>query len=265
MEKLIKNINKINDYLELSRDIVGIKFIKTEEEFNKNKGRKLPHMMAYCTMVRNAASKNDGVKAKVENIACYAASQALGLAEVTKTDRDGSKRINFGANKDLEVSKKVSENMVYCDEKNYGVNIMPLSQFEEDPDIVIIISNGFNMMRISQGYAYHYGHVSTAQFSGMQAMCQECTSYPYMKDDINISMLCAGTRMLCQWEDDEIAVGMPFSKFYNLVDGIENTINPLERNKNKKIIKEKLDKSKNDLVIKFNENYDDNYYGKKIN
>lgn len=261
MIKTKENVTKLNNYLNLDRQIVGVKFLKTKEDFDNSPGRKLTHIMAYCTMVRNA-SKGHCIKADVNNFACLASAMAVGLVEPSKADLDGTNRVAFGAYKNLEISKKVSENMVYCSEKNYGVNIMPLSEFKENPDIVIIVTNNFNMMRIAQGYAYFYGHVKNAKFSGMQAMCQECTSYPYMTDDINFSFMCAGTRMLCQWKDSEMAVGLPFNRFDNLVEGVKQTINPLERDKNKKIIEDKINSSnfKDDLNIKYNDNYDDGYY-----
>ena len=96
----------------------------------------------------------------------------------------------------------------------------------------------------------------------MQAICQECTSLPYENDQLNISMLCSGTRMLGRWREDELAVGMPFRYLLDIVEGIKNTVNPLERNKNKKIIEKKLidNQLNGQLEILFNENYDDNIY-----
>ena len=139
---------------------------------------------------------------------------------------------------------------------------MPLEEYNQEPDVVIIVCNPFNAMRISQGYAYNYGHIENIKFAGMQAICQECTSLPYENDQLNISMLCSGTRMLGKWGENDLAVGMPFRFLEDVVKGIKQTVNPLERNKNKEIIKNKLIENNLDrqLEISFNQNYDDNVY-----
>ena len=64
----------------------------------------------------------------------------------------------------------------------YGVEIAPLSDYVSyDIDVVILITNPYNAMRITQGYAYHNGPIKNVQFSGMQALCEECMTRPFEK------------------------------------------------------------------------------------
>lgn len=137
-----------------------------------------------------------------------------------------------------------------------------MEEYTEEPDIVIIVTEPFNMMRIIQGHTYHNGQVKNIKLAGMQAICQECTSYPFEINDINISLLCAGTRMLAQWKEDELGIGMPFHKFSGIGDGIERTVNSLERNKNKKEIEKRIKENNlnNPIEIIYNKNYDDGAY-----
>ena len=74
------------------------------------------------------------------------------------------------------------------------------------------ITNPYNAMRITQGYAYHNGHIKNVQFGGIQGICQECTTRPFENNEVNISMLCSGTRCVAQWQKDELAIGIPFNK-----------------------------------------------------
>lgn len=261
MEKIKDDITKINTYLDLKRQVVGIKFLFDKEEFEKAKGRSLPHKMAYCTMVRNGM-RGKKLKARLENFACLAAAKALGLMEESTMDASGKNRMNMGTYKNLAVCRSVSKDMVYCKQNIYGVNIMPLEEYTEEPDVVIIVTEPFNIMRIAQGYAYHNGQIKNIKLAGMQAICQECTSHPFEINDINISVLCSGTRMLAQWEESELGVGVPFHKFTEIVDGVEKTINPIERNKNKKIIEKKIKENGLDDQVKiiYNKNYDDGCY-----
>ena len=58
----------------------------------------------------------------------------------------------------------------------------------------MIAANPFNVMRIVQGYAYHYGMLKNVNMIGNQAICLECTARPYVLKDMNVSVLCIGTR-----------------------------------------------------------------------
>lgn len=261
MNDIDMNILKLNTYLDLKRQVVGVKFIFTEEEYNKSEGKNLEHKMAYCTMVRNGM-RGDKIKARLENFACLSAAKALGLMDVNHEDKSGKGRVDIGTYKNLTIGRSVSKDMVYCKHKLYGISIMPLKEFKEEPDVVIIVTEPFNMMRISQGYAYNNGQIKNIKLVGMQAICQECTSYPFESNDINISLLCAGTRLLAQWEESELAMGIPFYKLSEIVDGIEKTINPIERNKNKRKIAQKIKENnlQNAVEVIYNKNYDDGLY-----
>ena len=137
-----------------------------------------------------------------------------------------------------------------------------VKDYNEEPDVVIFVCKPYQAMRLSHGYAYHHGYANEIKLSGMQAICEECTSYPYENGCFNVSMMCSGTRMMAGWKDDEMGVGMPYRIFIDVLDGLIKTVNPLERNKHKKIIKEKLEKNNlSDLLdIRMNENYDDSCY-----
>ena len=59
-----------------------------------------------------------------------------------------------------------------------------------------------------------------------------------------------------------MALGMPFRLYLEMVDGLKHTINPLERNAEKRQIADKLLKEGmvDSLDIKYNHNYDDHAY-----
>lgn len=258
----LKNASKWLDVLlNLRRKAVGIKFLLTKTEYLAFEAHENSHRMSYCTMVKRAG---DGICQKVHagHQACPGGSMALGFQEVSQEVISGKRRLGYETYKNLCIAHKVSKNMAYCDHKTYGLAVMPLEAFEKEPDVVIVVCDPYNAMRIVQGYAYHNGHASSIKLSGMQAICQECTSFPYENDQLNISLMCTGTRMLAGWAKDEMAIGMPYHLFPQIVDGIKNTVNPLERNQGKKIIAEKMDLAglSGELSIHFNHNYDDNAY-----
>ncbi len=261
--KIYENTALLKVLLELKRKPVGVKFFFTKEAYDNFDAPENTHILPYCVVVKRAG---DGISQKInkEHSGCMGSAWALGLAEPTKEVISGQRRSNYGTYKDMGICRKISKNMVYCQHDTYGLAVMPLEEFKEEPDIVIMITNPFNGMRIAQGYAYNHGHVDNIKFSGMQAICQECTSLPYEESRINFSMLCAGTRMLANWQADELGIGMPYRIFEEVIEGLKKTMNPLERNINKKKIEDRWDNSglnlNEDLKIIYNSNYDDKVY-----
>ena len=112
-------------------------------------------------------------------------------------------------------------------------------------------------MRIVQAHAYTKGQLKNIKMAGMQAVCQECTSYVYERNEINLSMLCSGTRCVAQWSKEEMGVGIPFQQINDIIYGLVQTVNPMENNNDKKLIQEKLKSAGKDLEfeIEYNKNY----------
>lgn len=256
-----ESVKWIESLLQLDYKVVGVKFFFEKEEYDLFPAKENTHRMSYCTVVKRA-SGGQCQKVRQAHQACPGGEVALGFTEQSEGHISGRRRYFQKTYRNMGVSRKISKNMVYCQHKLYGISVMPLEEYNQEPDVVIIVCNPFNAMRISQGYAYNYGHIENIKFAGMQAICQECTSLPYENDQLNISMLCSGTRMLGKWGENDLAVGMPFRFLEDVIKGIKQTVNPLERNKNKEIIKNKLIENNLDrqLEISFNQNYDDNVY-----
>jgi uncharacterized protein (DUF169 family) len=134
--------------------------------------------------------------------------------------------------------------------------VKPLEEFDEEPDIVIMISNPYNIMRIVQGYSYYHGIQASFKMTGNQAICSESTAYPYLSNDINVSVLCIGTRHKAGWSDDELSISFPYNRFSKITDGIMNTLNIMENNAKKTMIENKLrEKGISDFEIKYDHNY----------
>jgi uncharacterized protein (DUF169 family) len=253
----------LESLLQLKRKPVAFKFLLDESEYNAFKANEKSGLIAYCSAV-SRTSFGDTYKLTAKNFACLGSARALGIIKPGNDTISGSRRVKNGSYKDLCISRGISRNMMYCQHDTFGIGLTPLGKYEyaENPDIILLITDSYDAMRVLQGYAYHFGHPKNIRLAGMQAICQECTSYTFENNDINISMMCPGTRKLAQWARDEIGIGIPFNKFEMVVDGVLRTVNPFERNDNKKIIEEKLHVNKiaDALSIEYDKNYDDGSY-----
>ncbi len=255
-----KSVDLIESYLDLDRKPVGVKFFFNKEDFDKFDVVQKDRKVTYCNAVQQA-SKGKAMKLTKENQGCPNGAFALNFTDVPEPIANGMGRFKKGIYADVEISKKINDDMVFMKERVYGVAVMPLELYTENPDIVIVVGTSYNIMRMLQGNGHFFGYTNNLRTVGLQAVCQDLTTYPYNTKDINISLLCPGTRLVADWVANEIGMGIPFEKWFKIVEGVEKTINPFERNKNKEAIKDRLVKRGLDTDgLKFNENYDDGSY-----
>ena len=267
-EKFLRRlIIKMNCALELERKIAAVKFLFSKEEYEAADAKQIKNKLTYCVMVKLAMS-GKALKATGDDLACIAGARAIGLAEIDDYHVSGQNGKKLGLYHDMATSKKVRDNMSYCDHQAYGIMVKPLNEFAQEPDVVIIVTNPYNVMRIVQAYSYYYGMQANFKMTGNQAICSESTAYPYLNNDINVSMLCTATRHRAGWKDDELAVAFPFNRFDKIAAGIMETINIMDNDQKKERIEKQLRENKvDDFKIKYHHNYySDNipsvYFGK---
>lgn len=162
---------------------------------------------------------------------------------------------------DQQAAKKAVDNISINPKCPCGIEISPLELMEKDPDVVIVVSTPYNIMRLIQGYSYYYGSYKGFKMAGNQAMCAEITACTYVTNEINTSMMCSGTRFLSKWQKDEMAMGIPGDKYEKVIQGVYHTADPLERDADKERIKKAFEENKMQAPdIHMGKNYDTNYY-----
>lgn len=262
----IKNsVDLIESYLDLDRKPVGIKFFFDKDDFENFEIPQRDHKVTYCNSVQ-LASKGSAMKLTKENQGCPNGAMALKMKEVPGPMASGKGRFSKNIYKDVEISKSISDEMLFLEEEPVGIAVMPLENYEVDPDVVVVVSSSYNIMRMIQGHGYFNGYTNNLKTVGLQAVCHDLTTYPYNTKDINITLLCPGTRLVADWQVDEIGMGIPFEKWNEVVIGVKETTNPFERDDKKEGIEKRLrERGLDSSGIKFNENYDDgSYTGGKI-
>ncbi|MCC5911896.1 MAG: DUF169 domain-containing protein [Clostridiaceae bacterium] len=252
---LRESVKKLNAILNLKRNIVGVKFLFTEEEFQESDAPVHNNSMFYCLMIKKAMG-GESMKVRGSSFSCMGSVRSLGLKVPDEFFTSGRHYARSGIYQDLTIAKSVAKNMTVCNHMAYGLMIKPLEEFQEKPDIVLIVAKPMEAMRIIQGYTYKFGTNSQLKMSGNQAVCSECTAYPFESNDINVSVLCGGTRAVAKWDESELGIGFPFNRFHGIVEGVWETMNPQESNQRKKIIEKKLANNNiTDLKVEYNQNY----------
>ncbi|MDR2025391.1 MAG: DUF169 domain-containing protein [Hungatella sp.] len=250
-----EDVSKLYASLDLARKAVGVKLIETEAEFQSVEAVFPQKPIRYCQMVKGA-SAGHSIKANASSFSCQSGPRVLGINQADEMNAHGENWARLGLYSSLELSAQVRAGLSYSQQPMYGVLVQPLEKYEEAPDVAVIVANPYNIMRITQGYAYSYGMPGNINMLGNQAVCLECSARPYVAQDMNISLLCIGTRHLAGWGKDEMAAGIPASRFSRVVDGIYQTINIMEDDESKK----RIAKNFAECNIPFDMKYQYNYY-----
>lgn len=234
--------------LNLIRKPVGIKLYFSKEDYDNLDWDEPNSPLAYCCLVEKA-TRSKKFKARLEHLNCDGGTTALNLEPSTPRIESGEEYFSYNLYKTAAAARRVREGvpgLYRTGAPTYGVGIAALEDFDITPDVVMFIVNPYQSMRIQQGYLYHEGGRLEITGASMQGICAEATVEPYLTGRLNTTVLCPSTRFLAKWKDEEMAIGIPFEKFKNVVEGVICTINTTDIQRRKEEIKERFAaKSKN--------------------
>ena len=254
-----KEAEKLYGLLQLENRVVGVKFVYTKEDYDAFAAQECIRPIAYCCAVR-AATKGHSVKITKDTAGCEGSNKSIGFVEAPEDFFNGKTGKRLGLYGTEEIAAKVSQAVPMMPMGTYGIITKPLEFFEQEPQVVLIVCNAREMMRVIQGYTYTYGLADRLSFSGNRAVCVESTVTPILTDRINVSVLCGGTRYRARWTDHDMMIGIPISKLHGVVEGILQTVNPMELDWRKQEIENSLRKTGNlDIDIIYGKTYFKNW------
>lgn len=213
-----ERVRKIVEILKLKRNIVGIHFLVCEKDFQECDAEIFKGRLRLCGFV-NKANYGAKMKVKQDNFACMGAAGQTGLIQPAESFLSGQRRKHSGLYSDLGIAREVSESFKRIPYSLYGMEIGPLEDMDS-ADVVIILGMAEQIMKIMQGYTWHYGTPHNLVSVGNAAMCSDMVSKPFMNNDINLSLMCCGARTSTISEEGELGVGMPSHIFKQVADGI---------------------------------------------
>ncbi|MEM2934496.1 MAG: DUF169 domain-containing protein [Methanocellales archaeon] len=180
--------NKFRKFFELPFSPVAVKILKREEKSNVNAPKR------YCEMVKISAAAGEEYIFGLADLSCANAEITLG----------------FTAPEYVEIYPRLETG-------TKAVKLAPLEKCSFEPDVILIISTPSKIMRIAIALSRLRNRMLNAKFKGEFAVCGECTAIPIAEQQMNISLLCGGARIFGGFKADELAMGLPFGEFKELV------------------------------------------------
>lgn len=214
-------VAKVTEELGLDRQIVGIRFLVYEKDYDDSTAEAVNGKNRLCGFV-NRANHGKKMKVKLDNFSCGGGPNQTGMNQAPDSHVSGQGMKHCGLYSDLGIGRAVCESFSRIQQKIYGMEVSPLSEMQ-DADVVIVLGMAEQIMRVMEGYAYHYGVPKPFISVGNGAMCSDMTAKPFMRNDINLSLMCCGARTSTVSDLGELGVGMPSHMFRYVADGILKT------------------------------------------
>ncbi|GAA6490676.1 hypothetical protein K280104A7_02400 [Candidatus Bariatricus faecipullorum] len=216
-----ERVAKVTEELELERQIVGVRFLVYEKDFENSTAEAVKGKNRLCGYV-NKANHGARIKVVLDNFSCTGGPNQTGMSQASESHISGQGMKHCGLYTDLGIGREICDSFSRIPQKIFALEIGPLSKMEE-ADVVIILGMAEQIMRIMEGYAFHYGVPKPLISAGNGAMCSDMTAKPFMRNDINLSVMCCGARTSTVSGHGELGVGMPSHMFRYVADGVLST------------------------------------------
>lgn len=211
---------------------VGIRLIRTAEEFDAAAFPTPPVPVHYCSAVKMAA-EGASLKLALTDMSCNTAPRTLGLQPGFHDSDFVESYVTSGLYADREVAERILADVVTLQDMT-GVALGPLDTFSDDtpPDVVIVSTLPYGAMRLAQAVSF-YGNQVSGSAIGMHGICSECTAAPYATSEIHTSLMCSGTRHVAGWDEQLVSTGIPFGQLADVVEGLMRTAQRYEPDERK--------------------------------
>ena len=208
-----KTAEVLKEKLNLTRLPVAIKFFNDESEIPDGV-EKIVETLRHCEMVTKAADGAIFYSTAAEQ-KCKGGSSAMGLEPLPPKIASGEFYYNLGRFDSVETAKSVIDNIPRKDEQSLG-------KADFIPDVVVVITLPKFGMYISQGIVYNHGGKVESSCAGIQSLCADAVSGPYVTNKVNTTLACNGSRGYAGIEDEEIIIGLPCDSLKPLLEAFEN-------------------------------------------
>jgi uncharacterized protein (DUF169 family) len=200
---------------------VAIKFATSKEEIPAGI-EELDKTIRHCSMVNLARNEGKIFYATAGKHECNGGAWSLGLREITPTLKNGEFYFKLGKFDSAAACKRTIDKVSHLNPGDtYATVYAPLEKTMFTPQVVLIVTNPRNMLKLAQSTLFRLGGRIYAEFSGIQSVCSDATAQTYLTGRPNFSLGCDGSRRFSGIADDEMVMGIPAEMLPELVSALK--------------------------------------------
>ncbi len=209
----------IESKIKLDAKPVAMKLLKSEDDIPDGI-ELINEKIRHCEMVRKA-SLGSKFYSTIEEQLCLGGAGAIGLREMPEKLANGEKYYSLGRFKDLETAKKLTSKLSIIKDIHWGIIYAPLDEANFEADVIEIITEPVGGMKLAQSIVYNTGEKINPSFAGIQSLCGDAFSNPYIEKGINFTLGCDGSRKAADIKDNEMTVGISKYKIEEVISSLE--------------------------------------------
>jgi len=182
----------------------------------------LDNTIKHCMMVNLARNEGRIFYSTAEKHECMGGAYALGFKDLTPTLKSGQFYFKLGKFDSVSSSKRTMENVPHLPTGDtYATMYAPLEKTPFTPQVIILITNPWSMLKLAQSSLFRLGGRIHASFSGIQSVCADAVAQTVLTGKPNFSLGCDGSRKFSGIADDEMVMGFPAEMLPEIVDAVK--------------------------------------------
>jgi len=199
----------LKKFLKLSGSPVAFRFAIKKEDIPAGM-QELDKTIRHCAMVGLARKEGRIFYSPSAKHECNGGAWALGLREITDSLKNGDFYYKLGKFESSAACKRTIDRVPHLDtNETYATMYAPLEKTPFDPQIILIITNPWSMLKLAQSSLFRIGGRIKAEFAGIQSVCSDACAQTYLNGQVNFSLGCDGSRKFSGIEDGEMVIGIP--------------------------------------------------------
>ena len=161
----------------------------------------------YCHFI-GRARQGDTFYVCRDDISCPLARFYLGIGH-TGLKNLADVLIGWNDSINQEVALKYLSSAQVLEACQKYITYFPYPQNDLSPDVIVKIGTADEIMNIVQKLSSLTGMRISASLSGIGAACGECTAYPLVTGEANVSVGCTGSRPGARLKEGELFLAFP--------------------------------------------------------
>jgi len=223
-----KNLEKprieriLKDVLGLDGWPVAVKLLNSSSKIPSGV-KEIGEFRRHCEIIQKVRRYGETFFAPPSKQKCKVAGISLGLMKPTEEFREHQRQELFETQhrfKTEALLRKFLENTPTVPDRHSAILYGPLGAFPTDPDVVVLVCDTLQAMKIIQAYQYATGKRANASMGGLFSLCADAVATPYSQGTLNIAIGCEGAREHGGLKDYELSVGFPYRMAETLTDGL---------------------------------------------
>lgn len=187
---------------------VAVKLVKTPDDIPEGY-EKIPETKRHCEFIQNTRLKGDTGYATAEEHMCKGGAGVMGIGQLPPTVADGTMYHKLGNFKTPEGALDTVEAIPKSSEEHYASLYAPLETANFEPDVVVMVLNPKQALRVSQAYLNAKGGRISSDYSGIQSLCADAVVAVKERGVPNMTLGCNGSRGYAGVGDEELVIGIP--------------------------------------------------------